>query len=245
MLLFFKRSYFLLPLIFTISGCNPPKKGNGNIVTRERAVSGFERIEIRGNYDVTLAGGNEEGVTIETDENLQDLIELSVANNILVIQNTEHLVSSENIKVRIRYKTISGISSSGASIIGNERILSADKLDLDFPGTGMVNLEIEVEELNVDMKGAGLLKLIGYANRQKVDMKGAGNYNANDLTTNETVIELDGIGSAEVYARESLRAQLNGVGSIKYRGSPAKLEKEVNGLGVIKPAEEETENIGI
>src|SRR5690606_11172583 len=170
-----------------------------------------------------------------TDENLHDYIELTVGGKKLTIKNLEPLISKQNIKITVYYATLKGLSSTGSSVISSDGMIKTDQLDIEFSGAGSMNLEVETEDLKVDMPGAGLIKLVGYANRQRLKMSGAGHLNALNLTTNETWIELNGLGGADVHALKKLDATLNGVGSIRYKGKPAELRSDVRGMGVIKP----------
>jgi hypothetical protein len=44
---------------------------------------------------------------------------------------------------------------------------------------------------------------------------------------------VNGAGNVEVHATRSLRAEVNGVGAVRYAGDPAKVESELHGLGAI------------
>ncbi|MHC4958535.1 MAG: hypothetical protein ACYTGN_09170 [Planctomycetota bacterium] len=53
------------------AGCSAPTiHGSGRRVTVERAVSGFDRVTFRAVGEVTLIQGDEEGLSIEIDDNL-------------------------------------------------------------------------------------------------------------------------------------------------------------------------------
>lgn len=243
---FYTATLALMSALFF--SCNPPERGNGNITVRERAVSDFDEVEIRGNYDLVLQKAAAEKVVIETDENLQDFIELTVGGKRLTIRNLEPLISKQNIRITVYYTTLQALSSSGSSVVSSDGMIKSNKLDVEFSGAGSLNLELEVEDLEVDMPGAGLIKLVGYANRQRLKMSGAGHLNALNLITNETRVELNGLGGADIHALKKLDATLNGVGSIRYKGAPAELNQDVRGMGVIKPytgQSQEAESEGI
>lgn len=223
-----------------IFACSAPERGNGRIVVRERKVTGFDQVEIRGNYELAFQKSDEEKIMVETDENLQDLIELSVGDRKLSIRNVEPLISRENIRITVYYNALKGISSTGSSVVSSDGMIASDEFKLSFEGAGSINLELEVEQLEVDMPGAGLVKLTGYANKQEIKIDGAGHLNAANLITNETKIELNGLGGADINVSKKLEARLNGVGSIRYKGNPETVDQRVNGMGVIKPFDEKS-----
>src|SRR4029078_2734780 len=61
-------------------------RGNGNVVTQERAISGFEGVENYGSFDITLIPSSTSSVKVEAEENLQQYIETYVDNNKLQIR---------------------------------------------------------------------------------------------------------------------------------------------------------------
>ena len=50
-------------------------KGSGNVVTKERDVSGFDKVVVSGLGRVIVTQGDEESLTVETDDNLMQYIE--------------------------------------------------------------------------------------------------------------------------------------------------------------------------
>ncbi|MGK7393114.1 MAG: head GIN domain-containing protein [Candidatus Cyclobacteriaceae bacterium M3_2C_046] len=243
MQIIFNRSelfYYLgLALLLLTCSCNLPEKGNGNIISQNRELPYFEEIDIQGNYEVVLHHHNNPGLIITTDQNLQQYIQTQVNDGRLRIRNTTSLKSTENIIVEIYFSNLKKISSAGASLVSNKDIIKSPALSIDFPGTGIINLEIETDHLQIDLSGAGLISLLGYASVQELDLTGAGNVNAYNLVSNEIKVKLDGMGAAELFVRQKLDAQINGIGNIKYRGNPTEVETEINGLGNIEHIESE------
>ena len=77
-------------------------RGNGNLVTVERSVSGFEGIESFGSFDVTLVPSATASVKIEAEENLQPYIETFVENNKLQVRERK----GYNIRPRREMKIV-------------------------------------------------------------------------------------------------------------------------------------------
>src|SRR6476646_1705754 len=61
-------------------------KGNGQIRTQTRAVSGFAGVALGLPAEVEVRQGPSEGVTIEADDNLLPLIETKVEDGVLEIR---------------------------------------------------------------------------------------------------------------------------------------------------------------
>ena len=225
-------------LIILISSCNLNfKRGNGNIEKAEISVENYNKVSIGGNYNVVLVQSEENKVIVETDENLHDYINIEVFNNILNINNVHNLKSSEGINVKIYYKELNRIYSTGTSNIQHEGILVSDKLNLDLSGAGAIDLEVNVIRIEINLTGAGIVTLGGETDFLNTHISGAGGLRAFELKSNESDINVSGIGGAEVFVREKLKASITGVGGIVYAGNPKIIEKQVTGFGKIKRAE--------
>ena len=166
-------------IILFFSACNLNyKKGNGNIEEVEISVRDFQKLNIGGIYNVVLIQSDENKVTIATDENLQNFINTEVFNGTLNINNVHTLKSSEGIDVKIFYKELNQIYSSGASNIEHEGIIVSDKLNLTLSGTGAVDLEVNAIRIEINLTGAGIITLAGETDSLETHISGAGGLRA-------------------------------------------------------------------
>ena len=60
-------------------------KGNGNVTTKTVSASDYDHIHVTGSMDVTLVHGDEGTITVKTDENLHEHLEISSNGNTLTI----------------------------------------------------------------------------------------------------------------------------------------------------------------
>ncbi|MCG8309986.1 MAG: DUF2807 domain-containing protein [Cytophagales bacterium] len=214
------------------------ERGNGVIETREIGLDAFEKINIGGNYNVTLIESGSAKIVIETDENLLSYINVEHFNNTLSINNVHKLKSTRGINVVIYYTSIDKIYSTGASKVSNEGILAPDDLMINLSGAGAIDLEIDTKNVKVNLTGAGIIKLKGKTEYQETHISGAGGLSAIDLISNACNINLSGLGGAEVHAVKKIEATITGVGGIIYAGNPEVIERQVTGFGKIKRAKE-------
>ena len=56
-----------------------------------------------------------------------------------------------------------------------------------------------------------------------------------DLVAKNVEVSINGNGDAEIHATESVKAEVNGMGDVTYRGNPPTVEKQINGLGDVEP----------
>lgn len=229
------RYFYLLTLFIITVSCQDlvHERGNGNIVTDEREVEEFDGLNLRGSYQVFLNQGSRTRLVIETDENLLEYIETEVRGGILYIDNLEKISSKEGTKIYLTFEQLDWLSSAGASTIKTESLLTTESLEVSMPGAGILDLQLEVQDLKIDLAGAGLVKLEGWAQNQEIKMSGIGNLEGYELRSRTCKVTVSGLGNAQVNVSENLTARINGMGGIKYKGSPVSIDEKVSGLGKI------------
>ncbi len=235
----------LLVCLFLMTNCNNFNviQGNGNITEESYDVDGFDKIEVRGFYKVVMEEGDKENLVIECDDNLLDYITVEVRGSTLIIDNIEQLKSDDGINVYLTYNSLESISCSGASQLKNKGVINAKQLYVNLSGAGQLDLNVASKLLDVDISGAGHLMLSGNTNNLDLQLSGAGKMDAYDLKSEICDINISGVGAAEVYATEELNATLSGVGGIKYRGNPKRINRNVSGLGKIKKDESDDDDV--
>ena len=103
--------------VLLLSACQiTTVRGSGNVVTEEREVSGFEGVALSGVGQVIITQGDEESLTIETDDNLMRYIEGEVRNSRLELRIADNTIPipSRSIIYRVGVIDMTGLDSSGA-----------------------------------------------------------------------------------------------------------------------------------
>lgn len=230
------RTWIFMGLLTLLGACDGvvSERGNGNIESQKRSLESFREIHLEGNYQVSLRNGSPSQVVIVTDDNLLDFIRTEVEEGILRVDNLEKIYSKEGIKLYITYQQLEALESSKASVIKSEESIRGDRFSLKVTGAGLVELELELEEFNLDLPGAGLVKLWGSAKDVHLDLAGVGNLEAFDLESVNCEVRVSGVGGAQVNVKENLKASVNGIGGIRYKGNPRIIQEDVSGIGTIK-----------
>lgn len=228
---------FWLCLLLVSCGENVHETGNGTITEETRNVGAFFNLEIDGEYEIVLQEGSNPLITVQTDENLHQYVETKLDGQTLKIENVEKIKASEQTRLIITYQKLEEINVGGAVKLKNRGTLSSDKLKIRIKGAGVVNLSLQSQELELKLPGSGAVNLRGKVGKQKLELGGAGNLNAAELESKECEIDLSGIGSAQVFVTDNLQAEVSGVGTIRFKGDPRNISREVTGLGSIEREE--------
>ena len=209
--------------------------GNGNVTTKTISTGDYEGIKGVGSMDIHLERGTEGNITVQTDDNLHEYLEIEVKNNMLVIKTKKnvYLKTKKGIHVTVPFKDISEVSLVGSGDIDTRDTITADALKVNVTGSGDVELALEAKDVDASVTGSGDIALSGTTNTLDVSVTGSGDYEGSDLIAQHTEAKVSGSGDARVYAKQSIKARVHGSGDITYYGNPAKSDTKTSGSGDI------------
>ncbi len=209
-------------------------KGSGNVVSETRAVSGFDRVTLSGSGQLLMVQGNQESLTIETDDNLLPLIKSGVADGLLRVgPGNVNLGPCKPIRYTLHLKNLKALHLSG-SLEARAESLKSDGLLFGISGSCHIEVpRLEAGSFDVQVSGSGDIAVGGKVNRQTIQISGSGNYRAGDFESQSAVIRVSGSGDATVWVRGALDAHVSGSGDIKYYGSP-QVSAGVSGSGRVR-----------
>lgn len=206
-------------------------EGSGNVQKQNRSLPPFTQIEVGSAFTVKLNQG-EPNVIIETDDNLNNLIETLVDNGVLTI-NSSGIKNPTSLKVYITAPDITNIELSGAARVESTGVLNFPKLNLSASGASRANLELNTEELNTEVSGASRVTLKGYAANHNSEVSGASSVNAMMLKTITTTSEVSGAARMSVYAKTQLITDITAAGTLTYFDNPDIKKLKQSGESII------------
>lgn len=228
----FKRILFLIVLAFSFYSCVNSVDGDGNVITEQRSIDSFDKIDISGHFKVFINQGNTEKLELEADNNLIDLIETETKSNTLYIKSKKPIGDAESLKLYISVKNITEIDISGAVELNSKGTIEAENLEIDISGAADINIGVDVISLSMEMSGASETTLRGKAENFDIELSGASDLQAEKLKTKHTSVDISGAGNAKVFAKKTLKVEVSGAGSVKYKGNP-KITKDISGAGSV------------
>jgi Putative auto-transporter adhesin, head GIN domain len=217
------KRYGLVACLATLSmfvGCSfnigsSGVRGSGIVKTESREVAGFSSISFKSVGKVTMQQTGKESLTIAAEDNILPLLESRVADNIL------YLTLAKDGKMNPT-KPIEFVV----------QVKSLESLNVD--GVGSIEAKgIQGKRLAVAMDGVGEVAIAGSADVLDLNLSGVGSFQGEAFKTKRATVRNSGVGSAVVNVSEQLDADLSGVGSIEYVGSP-QVQRSGRGLGTVK-----------
>jgi hypothetical protein len=106
------------------------------------------------------------------------------------------------------------------------RDFTSDRLDIEAMGALDIKGQMNVQNLTVQLDGASKLELRGSGNNLDATVQGASQLRAYDFTTENVIVEANGVSSAKVYATNRIELREGVASKISYRGNPAEVIKE-------------------
>jgi hypothetical protein len=223
-------------------------KGSGQVVEEARPVTGFTRISLHSEGQVTIVQGATEALTVETDDNLMEYLEISVESGVLDIRlrgnGDVDLEPTNGIAFNVSVVALDGIDLYGAGTFTMDG-LTTDRLSLNVGGAGDIEItNLNADELDVMVEGAGSVVLSGQVAREHLTLAGTGHLDGSELSAGESIIELNGVGDIAVWAIDRMDVSIGGIGDVYYYGSPS-VTRSVTGFGSVRHLGDRQHHTGV
>jgi hypothetical protein len=190
-------------------------------------VDDFTKMEVGGNISVILHQGDSNSVRVGGNKNFSGNVETKVKNGKLFIEGPP-------AKVYVTFKNLEEINISGIGSITAETPVTAGELNLKSSGTGKITMEVHAKKVHTEFSGAGKAVLSGTTDFLDIDISGVGKVDASNLKSKDCKATISGVGKCYVDVQDSLSANISGSGSVYYASEPAKVHKDITGIGKVK-----------
>ncbi len=209
--------------------------GNGELVSKTRNISEFDKVSVGGAFDVKLVSGKEGKITIKAESNLLEYLITEVEDGKLKIkwEKGVNIRNSKRILVTVPFTNIDGVSLAGSGDIFSEDIINADTFKASITGSGDIKLAVKAQEVISKISGSGDIDLEGRTNLYTCSVTGSGDTKAYELKATDVVAKITGSGTIKVDASNNLKVRITGSGDVYYAGSPKQQDVKVTGSGDI------------
>jgi len=221
----------LIVLLVLSMGMVACVRGSGNVVTQQREVSGFNRIEIHGRGNLVLTQGDVESVTVEAEDNMITRVNTRVEDGRLLLEMKSALFvrPTRSVTYHVTVCDLTEIGVLGAGAISSTTPIRVPSLKLGAAGACDVNLDLDVDELNFKVAGAGNLTLRGRADAFNAEVVGASDVEALELLIRNATLRTAGATSITMNVSETLSLEVDGACDIRYAGDAEVIKQEISG----------------
>ncbi len=200
-------------------------EGSGNVNTQNRTINSFKKIELDGIFKVQLKQGNEETVQVETDDNLQDLVTVTVTNEILKVSMKKKMNfrNSKKMIVHISFKNIDEINNKLVGHVNGEGTLTLEKLKYISNAVGHTELDLKVTNLDMDLSTVGHTTLSGKVATCNFVNSSVGNFDGGELVVDNMKLKNNAVGKTTINA-QNLGLKNSAIGKLTNKNKSAKKE---------------------
>lgn len=208
-------------------------EGRGQVARQERRVGSFTGVALSLPGRVEVRIGDKEGITVETEENLQALIETVVEDGMLRIRPVRRNLNLRTRKLHIvvTARRIERLSLGGSGSIASD-VLRGERIDIDIGGSGEIEVQgVQAERLAISVGGSGDLRCGGgKVRRLSVSVAGSGDVDVGQVEARDASVNIAGSGDVTLWAQSDLNASIAGSGDVSYYGDP-RVRRSVAGSG--------------
>lgn len=199
---------------------------DGSIITKELSLNSFHKIDIDFSCEVILVDGVEQKIVIEgKDDMIKDLENRSIVSNDTWKVRTKGncILPTKDTRIYITVPGLKELSVDGNYTISSESLLKNidNSLKIDLDGNGNFSLSLDnLALLELEIDGNGKVDIEGVTNRFNIDCDGNSEIRAHDFLAEIIDIEIDGNATLDVHASQRLIVNMDGKGSVCYKGNP-------------------------
>ena len=232
---------YAINFIYIITGslhfsCNEPEpcmRTSSNIVSEIRDVKDFHGVIFTNIGDLFLTQGPEYSFRMEGPENVVEFTTTAVENEILVIGNSACFNNSDyELTVEITAPEFTWVNFAGIGSIQTVGSIEGDILVIEQIGLGEIEADVYVDSLYTNLSGQSDITYVGKVIKHELMCAGEFTLDGDLLETDQTFMNITGIGDSYVYANDSLYVTLTGSGNVYYKGNPS-VQTEILGTGEV------------
>jgi hypothetical protein len=199
--------------VMVLRFASPGRAAEG--VEQSRSVGHFDHVRTEGMFRTQIAAGSTaQHVSIGGDPAVVARVTTTIEGDTLVIgMKPGTNLFDKSPSVTIAVPALRGYANSGA---GSARI------------TGLTG------DVSLSNDGTASITASGRAAHLAIELDGIGKIDTTAVDARDVTVDNNGVGRVDVRASGSLTMNVNGVGEIRYAGSPASIDQHVNGVGRIR-----------
>lgn len=208
------------------AGCTAGRSETGGPdASRTYQVGVFDRLEVAGPYEVTVATGTAPSVRATGSEKAIERMVVEVKDGTLEIHSKKangfSFGSSRRGKVRL---TVTVPSLAAAEIAGSGTIsvdrVSGDSFEGGVAGSGNLRLgQVQVKRLKMEIAGSGEIKAgAGRATAAEYEIAGSGDIDAAALIAETASVSIAGSGNVAAHATGNSSVEIAGSGDVRMAG---------------------------
>ncbi len=211
-------------------------------ITEKRDLPEFHSLNISSEIDAELVLSEKEGIDLEI-ENANPLSLISeVEKGVLTVKMKTGSYKDAVLKVKIHFKDLKEIESTGRASVWSEEDIYLDELTVRLYNGGATRLRLFCDDVVINISQGSILTLKGEGKMQNVKVNTNATYSGYEFKSEKAVVSSSSYGKAKVSASKYLEAKASSGGFIGFVGNPARVERKTSLGGEVLETTLEDEN---
>jgi hypothetical protein len=208
--------------------------GNRNVVTEDRSTKeNFTKIKVSTGLDLYISQGTKNQITVEADENLQDIITTEVNDGILKIYSEKNIWRAKARKIYVTIKNIEAITATSGSDVYTNETLKVNNLNISATSGADIHISVDADTVKTTATSGSEIEVSGVSNNHTSKATSGASIDAYQLRSKNVTARVTSGADINVYASESIDAKATSGGDIDFKGSPEKVNKKTSSGGSV------------
>jgi len=197
-------------------------------ITEKRDLPEFHSLNISSEIDAELILSEKEGIDLEI-ENANPLSLVSeVEKGVLTVKMKTGSYKDAVLKVKIHFKDLKEIESTGRASVWSEEEIYLDELSVRLYNGGATRLRLFCDDVDINISQGSILTLKGEGKFQKVKVNTNATYSGYEFKSEKAIVNSTSYGKAKVHVSNYLEAKASSGGFIGFVGNPARVERKTS-----------------
>ncbi|MFT3835887.1 MAG: DUF2807 domain-containing protein [Myxococcaceae bacterium] len=207
-------------MVLFLTGCGGII-GSGKVVSQDKTVGPFRTVQIASGFVANVTPGDR-GVTVRTDDNVMNDVEVIVKGEELVvrIKPDSAVMGTTELSVIVHNDVLGGIDASGGSIVTAE-VTPVDQLPVSGSGGSRVTVtNVTSTSLDLDASGGSQLFLTGGASSAQASGSGGSIIDLRKTPLSSLQLDLSGGSQLKANVSGSAHGSASGGSTVTLSGHP-------------------------
>lgn len=197
-------------------------------------VEAFSELKVFDGISVKLISSNENKVVIK-GEDAESVTVRKVQGKLKIRMNMEKIFNGYQTFAEVYYaQPLSVLDVNENALITSDETIEQVDLELRAQEAGQIRVVVALKRLRVKSVTGATVEAKGKAKNQVVDVNTGGGYEAGNLETEQTEVEVNAGGYADIRASEYVDATVRAGGNINIYGNPRVVDRTKFLGGTIK-----------
>jgi hypothetical protein len=194
---------------------------------RRFTVSGFEKVQVEGPFQVTLTTGKASNAVATGSPQALDRVSVQVEGRTLRIRPNRSAWGAPpkpgegGVSIALSTHDLTAVTVAGSGSLSVDKA-KAMRFDAALSGSGRITIgNVDADRLNLQLLGAGGISVAGKAKSLRATVTGQGALDAAGLTAEDAEIAADTSGAIALGVRRAAKIAASGAGDVTIGGTPA------------------------